>query len=402
MDIVSETTFFSTISTTPSVALLDVLKDAIAILDSAGMLCYINTAWKRIYGDSIANHSDFQQTDNHSLSIATMLAQHDSDVQKLANGIHAVRGAAIDYFTCECYTSCKSGEHTGKKHMRWFETTITPYQLNDERHILIQQRDITRWKMMEDHYKTLYTKQAFLNSTNAELLRLSRLKDEFLASMSHELRTPLSAILGLTEALQEEVYGPLTTRQATSLHNIEESGRHLLELINDILDLSKIEAGKLELNIATIPLESLCQASIRFIQAQAYRKRITVSCHIDEQVASVSADERRLKQILINLLSNAVKFTHERGNIGLAVHRNDEQHAICFTVWDTGIGIAQADMDRLFEPFVQIHPHRVREQEGTGLGLVLVSRLTEMHGGWVTVESTPSQGSRFTVAIPCI
>jgi len=241
---------------------------------------------------------------------------------------------------------------------------------------------------------------AELRRANAELARASRLKDEFLASMSHELRTPLNAILGLSEALQEEVYGPLNERQRKSLHTIEESGRLLLALINDILDVSKIEADKVELEIGPVSVETICQASLGLIKQEAHRKQLKVSSNLEDAPATIQADQRRLKQILVNLLSNAVKFTPEGGEIGLEVVGDAEREAVHFTVWDTGIGISPEDMKRLFEPFVQLDSSLTRQYTGTGLGLTLVHRLTELHGGGVTVKSEVGKGSRFTVSLP--
>ncbi len=243
---------------------------------------------------------------------------------------------------------------------------------------------------------------AELSSANAELARSARLKDEFLASMSHELRTPLNAILGLSEALQELVYGSLNERQLQSLRRIEESGRHLLELINEILDISKIEAGKLELLFASVNVESVCQASTMLIAEMAQQKRLTLSTMFDSRLTEIMADERRLKQILVNLLSNACKFTPEGGKVGLDVSADVDNQAVHFSVWDTGIGIAEEDMRRLFEPFVQLDSSLSRRYGGTGLGLALVRRLTELHGGGISVESAgiEGQGSRFTVSLP--
>jgi len=241
---------------------------------------------------------------------------------------------------------------------------------------------------------------ADLQAANAELARAARLKDEFLASVSHELRTPLNAILGISEALQEEVYGPLNAKQIQSLQSIEESGRHLLELINDILDLSKVEAGKLDMEIVPIPLESVCQASLRLIKQDAHKKRLTIHSAYDSSVTTINADERRAKQILVNLLSNAVKFTPEGGEIGLEVIGDPENRLVHVVVWDTGIGIPEEDMERLFEPFVQLDSRLSREYAGSGLGLSLVSRMMALHNGSISVESVVGQGSRFTLSFP--
>ncbi len=239
-----------------------------------------------------------------------------------------------------------------------------------------------------------------LSQANVELVRASRLKDEFLAGMSHELRTPLNAILGSAEILQMEVFGPLSEKQLKFSKTIEESGGHLLSLINDILDLSKVEAGKVELEIRPVSVDSICQASMRLVKQQAHKKELQLSYNLDDSVRMISADERRLKQILVNLLSNAVKFTPEGGKVGLEVTGNAEAEVIHFTVWDTGIGISQEDMPRLFQPFVQLDSDLSRKYTGTGLGLSLVSRMTELHGGSVSVKSEPGQGSRFIISLP--
>ncbi len=241
---------------------------------------------------------------------------------------------------------------------------------------------------------------ADLSLANAELSRAARLKDEFLANMSHELRTPLNAILGRAEALQEAIYGPVTTEQVAALHGIAESGQHLLTLINDILDLSKIEAGRLTLERAPLDVDILGTMALRMVAQTAITKRLTLTSSFDGQVQLLEADERRLKQILVNLLSNAVKFTPEGGTVGLDVRGNPEQQTATFTVWDTGIGIAAEDLPRLFQPFVQLDNRLTRQYTGSGLGLSLVARLAHAHGGSVAIESAPGKGSRFSVILP--
>jgi CheY-like chemotaxis protein len=235
---------------------------------------------------------------------------------------------------------------------------------------------------------------------NTELARAARLKDEFLASMSHELRTPLNGILIMAEGLQEQVYGPLNAKHLSALKDVEECGRHLLALINDILDVAKIEAGKVQLEPGAVAVDQLCQASLRMVKEPALKKKITVSLHLDNSVRVLTADERRLKQVLVNLLSNAVKFTAEGGQVGLDVVGDGDGGQVRLTVWDTGIGIPPEDVQRLFQPFVQLDSRLSRRYEGTGLGLALVKRLTELHGGRVVVESQRGKGSRFTVVLP--
>lgn len=239
-----------------------------------------------------------------------------------------------------------------------------------------------------------------LSLANAELARSSRLKDEFLASMSHELRTPLNAILGMSEALQEDVYGPISDEQIKPLRAIADSGRHLLDLINEILDLSKIEAGRMDLNLAPVSIQAVCESSVQFVRQTAANKHVSTSLEIEEGVDLLVADERRLKQMLVNLLSNAVKFTSEGGAVGLRVTGDISDDTVSFLIWDTGIGIAQEDMGRLFRPFVQLDSSLTRRYAGTGLGLALVYRMAEMHGGSVGLSSEIGQGSQFTITLP--
>ncbi len=239
-----------------------------------------------------------------------------------------------------------------------------------------------------------------LSLANAELNRAARLKDEFLANMSHELRTPLSAVLGLSEALQEEIYGSLNERQHKTVLSVVDSSRLLLSLINDILDISKIEAGKFDLERDWVQIEPLIATCVELIYQSAQKKSINIDYDIDPLVTTVYADERRLKQILVNLLSNAVKFTPINGVVRLDIISSIEQQIARFVVTDTGIGIAQEDLARLFQPFVQLDSSLVRQHPGTGLGLALVYRMTRMHGGSITVESEVGHGSRFIISLP--
>jgi CheY-like chemotaxis protein/two-component sensor histidine kinase len=226
------------------------------------------------------------------------------------------------------------------------------------------------------------------------------MKDEFLANMSHEFRTPLNAILGFSEALRDQIYGELNPKQEKVLNIIEESGQHLLELINDILDLSKITTGNFELYISSISVEELCNKSIQLVKQMAKRKNIHVSLMLDENVKYIQADERRLKQILLNLLSNAVKYTEPDGEVGLEVKGDTENQWVHFVVWDTGIGIEEKDLRKIFTPFTQLDSKLSRKYSGTGLGLALVKRLVEMHGGKIDVESESRKGTRFVISMP--
>ncbi|MBD2164902.1 PAS domain S-box protein [Calothrix membranacea FACHB-236] len=266
-------------------------------------------------------------------------------------------------------------------------------------------RDVTTRKLAEAQ---LHLTNEQLAASNAELARATRLKDEFLANMSHELRTPLNAILGMSEVLQDEIFGAINEKQRQSLQTIERSGNHLLELINDILDLSKIEAGQLELGYTPIPIDQLCESSLAFIKQQAYQKRIQLEVKIAPQLPRLLLDERRIRQVLINLLNNAVKFTPEYGRITLEVschtlevEKTSPAGFIRIAVIDTGIGIAPENLNKLFKPFIQIDGALNRQYAGTGLGLALTKRIVELHGGKVGVSSELGVGSCFTVDLPC-
>jgi len=242
---------------------------------------------------------------------------------------------------------------------------------------------------------------AQLHRTNAELEYANRTKDEFLATMSHELRTPLNSILGLSETLLEQRRGSLNEHQQSSLQIIGASGHHLLDLINDILDLSKIEAGKFDFYPQPISVDEFCRASLAFVRAQALKKSIALTYLNEAPVSKILADPRRLKQIIVNLLTNAVKFTPEHGQVILHVMGDLEQDLIQFAVIDNGIGISQEDLKRLFQPFVQVDSSLTRQYQGTGLGLALVQKMTDLHGGSVHVESEVGKGSRFIVNLTC-
>ncbi|KAA3662813.1 MAG: PAS domain S-box protein [Calditrichaeota bacterium] len=248
--------------------------------------------------------------------------------------------------------------------------------------------------------KRVKERTAELLVANRELAHAAKSKDEFLANMSHEFRTPLNIIIGLCEALKDDLYGALNDEQRDAIANIDESGKHLLTLINDILDLSRIEAGNFHLDIAPTSIESVIEASVRMVSEMAVQKRISIETQCMPDLEIVEADTRRFKQILVNLLSNAIKFTEKGGATGIKVTGGVEESQIRFTVWDTGIGISDEQMHRLFNPFVQLDAGLARTHSGTGMGLVLVKRLAELHGGGVQLQSEAGKGSEFTINLP--
>lgn len=245
----------------------------------------------------------------------------------------------------------------------------------------------------------LKRQQAELNILNQKLIDASRAKSEFLANMSHELRTPLNSINGYSEVLLDEHYGPLNEKQKEYIEIIYKSGKHLLSLINEILDLSKIEAGMLELELSSVSVKDVVNTAVMLLKEKALKHNINLQTEIkDGADINIEADERKLKQILFNLLSNAVKFTPEGGSVFVKVEKVEDM--IKFSVMDTGIGIKKEDMEKLFKPFVQLETPYTKRFEGTGLGLALTKRLVELHKGEIYVESEFGKGSTFSFVIP--
>ena len=239
-----------------------------------------------------------------------------------------------------------------------------------------------------------------IQEKSAQLEVANRHKSEFLANMSHELRTPLNAIIGFSEVLLQRMFGELNEQQADYLEDIVSSGRHLLSLINDILDLSKIEAGRMELEAAPFSLVAALNNAVTLVRERAQSHGIKLALEVAPELDTVVADERKLKQVVVNLLANAVKFTPDGGTVSLRAARENGQ--VRLSVHDTGIGIAAADQQRIFEEFQQASHQGERSREGTGLGLSLSKRMVELHGGTISVESAPGKGSTFTVALPLV
>src|SRR4029434_6308304 len=254
-----------------------------------------------------------------------------------------------------------------------------------------------------------FATQSVLAIQNARLFReieekskqieaANRHKSEFLANMSHELRTPLNAIIGFSEVLGERMFGELNEKQAEYTEDILSSGRHLLSLINEILDLSKVEAGRMELELATLDLPLAIDNARTFVRERATKHGINLDVAVDERLGEFVGDERKIKQILLNLLSNAVKFTPEGGRIGIKARQADGSVEISVT--DTGIGISPEDQAKIFEEFRQVGSDYAHKVEGTGLGLTLAKKFVELHGGKIWVESEVGKGSTFRFTLP--
>jgi signal transduction histidine kinase/HAMP domain-containing protein len=237
-----------------------------------------------------------------------------------------------------------------------------------------------------------------IEEKSRQLEAANRHKDEFLASMSHELRTPLNAVIGFSEVLLEKMFGDVNPKQEEYLQDILASGRHLLSLINDILDLAKIEAGRMELDVEEFEVVQAVDNAVVLVRERAMRKGLTLDTSLDRRLGSLRGDQRKIKQVLLNLLSNAVKFTPEGGRIEVRAQRLDGQVEISVT--DTGIGIAPEDQEAVFEEFRQVGTDYAKKHEGTGLGLTLSRKFVELHGGRIWVKSAPGQGSTFAFTLP--
>jgi len=236
-----------------------------------------------------------------------------------------------------------------------------------------------------------------LEAKTKELEIASRHKSEFLASMSHELRTPLNAVIGFSEVLLDRMFGDINERQEAYLHDIRNSGKHLLQLLNEILDLSKVEAGQMVLEPTIFDVRAALDHALTMVRDRAAQHALTVIAQIGEDVGTVETDELKFKQVLLNLVTNAVKFTPDGGSISIRADR--EESALSITVTDTGIGVPPEDQERIFESFQQGRRGTAKE-EGTGLGLTLSRRFVDLMGGRMWLQSTPGQGSTFGFSIP--
>jgi PAS domain S-box-containing protein len=347
--------------------------------------------------------------------------------QKIHHLIHhsSADGSPLDIDQCRASLTYLSGRRADVDDEVFWRADGSHFPVEYHSHPIYQENaligavvtfsDITERKKGEEALKSAHTeladeramlaqrveeRTAELNLANAELEKTARAKDAFLASMSHELRTPLTTVMGLTEFLSDQLYGPLNENQEKALGTIQESSQHLLALINDVLDVAKVEAGKMELSWDDVPVQQLAESSLRLIHQQALIKGLQVSTQIDPDVHIIRGDPRRLKQVLINLLGNAVKYTPDGGAIGLEIEGHREQNEVVLRVRDNGIGIPQEELGGLFRPFMQVGNTITRSGDGTGLGLALVYRMTELHGGCVEVESTPGKGSLFAIRLP--
>jgi PAS domain S-box-containing protein len=285
------------------------------------------------------------------------------------------------------------------------EISLSPSWIEGSMHVIASVRDVTERKLVEDRIRKMreqYTaelaaKNELLEARNLEVERANRMKDEFLASMSHELRTPLHTIIGFSELLGEQLEGPLNEKQHRFIGHILHDARHLLDLINEILDISKIESGRVELKRESFDFRLCVEDVMTGIRQQAASKNIALANEVAAQ-QTLYADRVRVKEILYNLLSNALKFSLEGGRVW--VEGACEGDLLHVAVCDTGIGIAEKELASIFDKFYQVKDTKGVAREGTGLGLPITKHLVELHGGTIRVESRPGHGSKFKLTFP--
>lgn len=348
---------------------LDSAHDSAMITDLSGNLRYANLATERIFGESFS----------------TLKTAHFARFFSTPEQAHWILQHAIgEGWSGQVVCQRQGGES--------FPALVSVSPVCEEdgtpTAISVIFRDITQLEQIK----------AELASKNLELERANRLKSEFLANMSHELRTPMTSILGFSSLLGQQVYGELNDRQQLYIEQIHQSGEHLLTLINEVLDLSKIEAGQMNLHLAPILVDALCQDALTMVGPKAAEKQLVVHRTIQAGLPPLVADEVRVRQMLLNLLSNAIKFSSQGGEIGLEAKREGDR--LLLSVWDQGVGIPVEKQDQLFQPFQQLDSSLARQYEGTGLGLALTQRLAHLHGGEITLVSATGEGARFTLHLP--
>jgi len=372
--------------------LLETAPDGILEVDHDGTILLLNQAAERIFGYSR------DELMGHNVDMLVPDAMRKSHVRhRTSYAAHPQTrpmGSGL-----ELYAQKKDGTHLP------VEISLSPNWGDDGLHVIALVRDISERKQAEHRIRSIqeiYTRELFaanreLEARNHEVERANQLKSEFLASMSHELRTPLHTIIGFSELLDEEMEGPLNPKQKRFLGHVLKDARHLLDLINEVLDLSKIEAGRLELQLETFEFSGCVADAVAGVERQAMAKGIQFESR-NMFSGQLRADRLRIREILYNLLSNAVKFTPDGGTIW--VESFTEDGFLQVTVGDTGMGIPPEEHAAVFEKFYQAGGATRGVREGTGLGLPITRKLVELHGGSISLDSLPGQGSRFTFRVP--
>jgi signal transduction histidine kinase len=364
---------------------VETLQDSLIVTDTVGTIQYVNVATERLFRLDAPTLIGFS-----ILKILSEAAPFGTIVRRALLGgwqgeLTLRQGGNFGYGSSQAISQTVSqtaSQTVTQTPTQTFTASVTVSGIHDAKGQPVGMtfifRDITIQKQRE-----------------LELERSNQLKSDFLAHMSHELRTPLTSILGFSSVLQKQVFGLLNPKQAQYTQQIYRSGQHLLSLINDVLDLSKIEAGQMELELELTLIEDICQSAIDLVSEQARLRNLQIH-HQPMPGKLLAVDELRLRQVLINLLANAIKFSHDDGELGIAI--SDHGRMIAIEVWDQGIGIPANQQHRLFQPFQQISGGHNRM--GTGLGLALSRRLVELHQGYITVESQEGKGSKFTIYLP--
>jgi PAS domain S-box-containing protein len=318
--------------------------------------------------------------------IGTIVAPTDSSGRNLKAMIDDIVTNPLSYVENKNENMLRGGERVW---IAWTNKGIID-QDGKVRGVFSIGNNITRLKQAEE--EILRAKEAAVSANKA--------KSSFLANMSHELRTPLNAIIGFSELVKDESVGELNGKQKEYLGYVWESGKHLLSLINDVLDLSKVEAGKMELELVEFDLQELLKKSLAFISEKAMRQEITLISDINEDLGIITADERKIKQVVFNLLSNAIKFTSKGGKVGIKAEKTGKNEALV-SVWDNGIGVEAKDSYKVFSEFEQIISEYSRQYTGTGLGMPLSKKFIELHGGRMWFESEgKNKGANFYFTLP--
>jgi PAS domain S-box-containing protein len=372
--------------------LLEAAPDAILEVDARGRIVLLNDAAERMFGYS---REELLGLNVDALVPNTMRGPHQQH-----RGSYTAHPQTRPMGTgLELHAQRKNGS------LIPVEISLSPNRVDDELRVIAVVRDISprkeiegRLKAIQEQYNSeLATKNQQLEARNRDVEKANRLKSEFLASMSHELRTPLHTIIGFSELLSEELEGPLTPKQKRFIGHILQDSRHLLELINEILDLSKIESGRLELQVGSFEFPPCLEEVLGGIQPQAAAKQIRLE-NRNTFHKTLCADRLRVKEILYNLLSNAVKFTPAGGSVWVESAVQDQFLRV--TVGDTGIGILPEEQELVFEKFYQVGSTTTGTREGTGLGLPITRKLVELHGGRMSLRSKPGEGTQFTFMLP--
>ena len=396
---------------------LDAMSAGLVLFDAEDRLVFCNSRYREFYGvpdhltrpgtpfvDMLREEIDSGRIDVGLADREAWIAQR---VRKHRNPIGIIEQRNVDGRWLQIRERLMSGGLVVGVHVDATDIKVKERQLEENLHELQDTRE-----RLEEQTARLVELAEGMSLARDAALAAARSKAEFLANMSHELRTPLNAILGFSEMLQSGLFGPMSAKQEEYVADIRQSGQHLLSLINDILDLSKAEAGKLAVEESEVPIRFLLERSRRMVAERARRGGLDLVVELPDELrrADLKADERKLTQVLLNLLSNAVKFTDPGGRVELGVRRNPgpaapgaaegEGGTIELYVADTGIGIAEDDIPRVFQPFEQVDSSLSRRYEGTGLGMSLVKAMVDLHDGEVVLESEPGVGTTVRVLLP--